>query len=98
MLRIQALITHAHSTCTHTTTLISYVLSPPIAFNCTALCFLVSQAIDDFTRAEQRNYTDRYTLITNRGIVYRLLKMPAEALIDFITASKLLNDTHTVIQ
>ena len=37
-----------------------------------------------------------YTLLTNKGITYRILDMPAEALEDFFNASKLLTDVNKV--
>ena len=37
-----------------------------------------------------------YTLLTNKGITYRLLDMPAEALEDFFSASNLLTDVNKV--
>lgn len=40
--------------------------------------------------AEHRGFSDLYVLTVTRGVTYRLLDRPAEALMDFVNASELL--------
>ena len=51
--------------------------------------------------AEQRGFSDLYVLTVTRGVTYRLLDRPAEALMDFVNASELLkvNDkvSHVIL-
>ena len=46
--------------------------------------------------AEQRGFLDLYVLTVTRGVTYRLLDRPAEALMDFVSASELLKITDKV--
>ena len=46
--------------------------------------------------AEQRGFVDLYVLTVTRGVTYRLLGRPAEALMDFVNACDLLNSNNKV--